>query len=259
MLELVKRALPAGLRASVGRVIRNHRRLRGRDPHCYGLDFVDEVAKRMPHHPIKVVFDVGANIGITALEFSDAFPSAEVYAFEPTEINFRTMAKNLIGKPKIKRFKTALGDQPGKGHIRIDLEHPTTCNIVPSADSSSQPIVFDSIDNFCTRYAIEYIDILKLDVEGYELQVLAGAKEKLHQQAIAMVKAECAVDPDNNWHTKFTDLCDLLLPLGYRLFGIYEQYECWQKCLPPLRRFDAAFVSLRASETRPPAAAQSGG
>ena len=93
---------------------------------------------------------------------------------------------------------------------------------------------------------------MKIDVEGHELQVLKGARGLLAAQRIALIKAECAVDPNSDWHTPFFALCDFLLPLGYRLLGIYEQRECWQKKLPSIRMFDAAFVSKKATAAKYP-------
>lgn len=55
----------------------------------------------MPHWPINVIADAGAFRGITALEFSDAFPKALILGFEPTPTSFEEMQRNLIGKPDI--------------------------------------------------------------------------------------------------------------------------------------------------------------
>jgi FkbM family methyltransferase len=237
------------LRHSIGRSIRLRRRRRWRDPLNYGLDFVSELHSRMGHLQVKTIFDVGACMGLTALEFSDAFPRAAVYAFEPVTTNFKSMRANLTGAPKVKMFQLALGDSSGKTKIGLDPVHPTTCRI--GHGDWFEEIVVETLDDFCAANQVEEIDVLKIDVEGYELQVLHGAKKMLSQQAIAIIKAECAVDPDSKYHAQFNDVCNFLLPLGYRLFGIYEQYECWQKRLPALRRFDAAFVCDRLAEQRP--------
>src|SRR4051794_23053850 len=96
-LEVVKRMLPKALRSSMGRSIRLLRRKV--DPESVGRDFISDVRNRLPNIPIKFVFDVGAYIGITALEFSDAFPSAVVYAFEPVTQNIERMKVVLQGRP----------------------------------------------------------------------------------------------------------------------------------------------------------------
>jgi hypothetical protein len=77
------------LRSSIGRWRRIRERQRYHDPFCYGRDFIEEISKRLPHLPMRIIFDVGAWNGVTAMQFSDAFPYARVFAFEPVDENFR--------------------------------------------------------------------------------------------------------------------------------------------------------------------------
>lgn len=81
MLRRLKALIPPKARANIGRAVRNFRR---RPSKSQGIDFIAEIKSRLPQLEIKTIFDVGAHIGLTALEYSDAFPDAEVYAFEPS-------------------------------------------------------------------------------------------------------------------------------------------------------------------------------
>jgi FkbM family methyltransferase len=192
---------------------------------------------------MRIIFDVGARNGVTAMQFSDAFPNARVFAFEPVDENFRKMQETLIGKPEIIRRQLALGAKRSRGHIRIDPIHSSTGSLIDAPTSSSQPIEIDTIDNVCEAEHIDQIDFIKIDVEGHELDVLAGAKKMLNSNGIGLIKLESAVDPDRQYHTPFVALCDFLFPFGFRLFGIYDQYEDWQDmATAPLRRFDAVFI-----------------
>jgi FkbM family methyltransferase len=243
--QQVKRLIPKTLRSSIGRSIRVRQRTsynRG-----IGRDFISEISGRLPDIQIKTIFDVGAYIGLTAMEFSDAFPSATVFAFEPVSDSFRKMQQVLIGKPDIRKYQIALGSAKTTGHIHIDPEHMSTCSILDAPDSSTQAIKIETIDGFCTENKIASIDVMKIDTEGHELQVLAGARAMLSSRAISLIKLECAVDPDSDNHTQFLDICEILHPLGYRLFGLYDQFECYIDPKPKLRRFDAAFISMTAS------------
>jgi FkbM family methyltransferase len=164
------------LRSKIGRWRRNRQRVRYRDPLCYGLDFIGEVAVRLPKLQLKTIFDVGAWYGITAMQFSDAFPDATVYAFEPVKGNFERMRHNLSGKPQVKTFELAIGAEPGKGHIQIEPVHTSTGHLLNQATNSSQSVNIDTLDRFCYMRCIDAIDLLKVDVEGRELDVLVGAK-----------------------------------------------------------------------------------
>ena len=208
----------------------------------WGVDFISELKQRLSNMSVRVIFDVGAHIGMTALEFSDQFPLAKVHAFEPIAENMRRLHSNLIGKPEILRFPFALGETIDSKTMFIDPQNPSMARF---QINGGERVQIDTLDNFCQRDRIGEIDILKIDTEGHELQVLRGGKDMLLRNAIGVIKAECAIDPDSNYHTQLADLCDYLHPLGYRLFGIYDQWEDTLKPTARIRRLDVAFISPR--------------
>jgi hypothetical protein len=92
------------LRHAAGRTLRNFRRNRVGG---FGHDFIADIRERLPHVQIRTVFDVGAHIGMTAIEFSDEFPEAIVHAFEPQPGNFARMTSNLVGNRKCGAISSA--------------------------------------------------------------------------------------------------------------------------------------------------------
>lgn len=232
--------MPPFARATIGRSLRN---LTRKPSPSFGGDFIGEVKSRLPLLNVKTVFDVGANIGITALEYSDRFRTAQVYAFEPGSDNFRRMTSNLVGKPEIRRYQLGFGDSQRIATLFMDPAHPSMARLVEKPDSNSENVNIDTIDHFCAVNQISDIAILKIDTEGHEIQVLTGANRMLCSGSISVIKAEVAADPDSNYHTSFFSIFEFLNPFGYRLFGIYDQCENDFSPGPRLRRFDAAFIS----------------
>lgn len=234
----------AELRHAAGRTIRNLRRNR---VDGFGHDFIADVRSRLPHLDIRTIFDVGAHIGMTALEFSDEFPQADVYAFEPHPGNFKRMQSNLIGKPDVRLFQFGFGAEPSEVPFHFDREHPSMARVASHGEAVTDTIKLDTVDRFCAAQGIGKIDFMKIDVEGHEIPVLQGSKGMLHDGAIELLRIETAIDPDMAYHVQLWDLCEILHPHGYRLFGFYEQ---WENTLSTdnakLRRFDAAFISPRA-------------
>lgn len=153
------------------------------------------------------------------------------------------MNANLVGKPDIKKHRLGMGSQNATGTLYLDPNHPSTARLREHAEGNPETIVIDTIDSFCRAKHISTIDILKIDTEGHELPVLAGAKQMLSSSKISIVKAEVAVDPDSSYHTQFSAFADTLQPPGYRLFGFYDQFEDTLSPGPRLRRFDAAFIA----------------
>ena len=102
----------------------------------------------------------------------------------------------------------------------------------------------DTVDRFCDQGGIDQIHFMKVDVEGHEMPVLEGAASMLRGGRISIIKLEAAIDPDLAYHTQLGDICNVLHPFGYRLFGFYDQ---WENTLSredaKLRRFDVAFIS----------------
>lgn len=236
--QTLKGLIPFYIRANMGRTLRNLRRKPNESP---GIDFVSEITSRLPRLEIKVIFDVGAHVGLTALEFSDRFPKAAIFVFEPSLRNFKSLQQTLVGKPEIKAFRIGLSSEAKTAKLLLDPDHPSMARL--SHADGGESVELDTLDHFCAEQGLSQIDILKIDTEGHEIEVLQGAKGLLQRHGVKIIKAEVAVDPDSSYHTPFSALCDLLHPLGYRLFGFYDQSEDQLSPGPRLRRFDAAFIA----------------
>jgi FkbM family methyltransferase len=233
----------AEVRHEIGRRVRNLRRDRIAG---VGHDFVGDIKTRLPHVQVNTIFDVGAHIGLTALEFSDEFPNATVYAFEPGSENFCRMKSNLIGKPDIRLHNIGFSSAPGEAVLLCEPEHPSMARIVSGGTANTETVKLDTIDNFSIAAGVNRIDLLKIDVEGHEMSVFAGARKMLEQGRISIIRFETAIDPDLDYHTQFFEAFEFLRPFGYRLFGFYDQWENMLADSPALRRFDAAVISRAA-------------
>jgi hypothetical protein len=126
MALLIKNLIPAKQRRVVGRRIRN---LRRGDDLTFGLNFLAEVRSRLPGLSMDTIFDVGAHIGLTELQFADEFPKAEIYAFEPGTENMKRLVANLVGKPGVKRIKSGLGAAVSTQRLIVDAAHPSMARI----------------------------------------------------------------------------------------------------------------------------------
>lgn len=233
---------PSPARRLVGRTIRN---LCRRPEASRGFDFLADLQRHLPAFEPKIIFDVGAHIGMTALEFSDRLPKATVYSFEPSPKNFQRMTDNLVGKPEIRKFQIGFGAHPSQAKLFMDPAHPSMARLNAKEPLPFEEVEIATLDLFCSERSITAIDILKIDTEGHEIAVLEGATGLLAGGRILVIKAECTVNPDNAYHTPFSALCGLLYPRGYRLFAIYEQTDNPRNPGPRLHRFDATFISSR--------------
>ena len=177
----------------------------------------------------EVIFGVGAHLGQTTLHFRKVFPTAHIHSFEPFPENFRMLELKTKGMHGIHTNQAALGSSKGfanmqKGHS--DQAH----SIRPKADFENNPdeenklpkVRLDTIDSYLQKERISSIDLLKIDVEGYELEVLKGAENALEKGMVQAVLAECDFDPVDTQHTYFNDLWNFMMGKNFSFFGLYD-------------------------------------
>ena len=134
-----------------------------------------------------VVLDVGANSGLFALYSALEQPRCTVFAFEPTPISSAGLARNIAanGVQNITRSETAVGDHDGT----IDLFVPPGDSLPLGASTLATfrtpgtrlAVAALRLDTFVRQHHVERVDLVKIDTEGTEPSVLAGARELLER------------------------------------------------------------------------------
>jgi len=147
----------------------------------------------------KVIFDVGASVGMYTNCLCDNFHNAEIYAFEPMKTNFKKL-KDYQEGGKIKVFNVAIGSKKGFRSItypKWDVANDGTSSLPslydifePRGDLEEEGVSVITIDDFCEEHKIKNIDFMKIDVEGGELEVLKGAKRMIREGRIKRLTFE---------------------------------------------------------------------
>ena len=132
----------------------------------------------------KTVIDVGANVGQFAVASSKIFPDSRVYSFEPNPPCAIQLKKNVTELGNVKVYELALGETAGEIEFHVN-SHSHSSSILPLASSHLEAFP-DARENSLIRVKVSTLDkvfedielqhpaLLKLDVQGYELQVLLG-------------------------------------------------------------------------------------
>ena len=143
------------------------------------------------------VFDVGSNIGELSLLFSQFVGSSgKVFAFEPCSTTFKKLSTicQTADRRQIYLNQFAVADKEGTLYLNIydDIHsqlnsladrplHEYGLNIKSVSQEAVQVV---TLDHFCEQNYINYIDLLKIDVEGAEYQVMLGAKNLFQSHRI---------------------------------------------------------------------------
>jgi FkbM family methyltransferase len=124
----------------------------------------------------ETILDLGANIGLASAWFRAHYPAARIVAVEPDPETFAKLERNLGADDAITLVQVAVGRESGE----VDLFHPAGYSVASSvgdahADAgSSTRVRACTIDEVCAEYGLGRLDLLKLDVEGAELDAIDG-------------------------------------------------------------------------------------
>lgn len=125
----------------------------------------------LPAFTPKVVFDIGANIGVVSVILANIYPTAKIYAFEPIEDNYRLLKRNTFPYPNVMAIKCGLGEFNGKANIYPSVDNKNHGGF--SAHIKNGPgetIEIRSVRDFCNELGTP--ELIKIDCEGAEYEIL---------------------------------------------------------------------------------------
>jgi FkbM family methyltransferase len=174
-----------------------------------------------------MIFDVGANLGQSACKFSYAFPDATIHSFEPVSAIYKQLETAVAKDAHLHCHHMALGSQAGSRTVYIASDPHMHSLIRPVETIGEEQVMVQTLDRFTAENNIECIDLLKVDTEGFDLEVLKGAEQLLSEKRVAFVLVEVGFHPGDTRHVLFDDVRAYLLGKGFAVFGIYDQQLEW--------------------------------
>lgn len=139
--------------------------------------------------------DVGSSIGLMAVYASTLVgPDGLVYAYEPDPVTYEILLDNirLNNAKNVRPSNLAIGS--AAGHRRIYLRARGAASLVPPRNltSAGVSVQLDTLDRILPPEGPSRIRLIKVDVEGWELEVLDGAKRLLGSENAPMICIECS-------------------------------------------------------------------
>ena len=176
------------------------------------------------------ILDVGANLGQSIDRFRQIWPSSRIISFEPNPSSVRQLFKKYSDTIGITIVESAVADL--SSHRRLFQFEDSALNSffdrhddswITEDSTGSTEVSCVTLDDYCVRNGLEYIDLLKVDVQGAELDVISGATRLLDNSLIGLVQLEMIFCDLYEGGVPAGSLLNKMDSLGYELVGFYQQ------------------------------------
>jgi len=181
-----------------------------------------------PHRP--VIFDVGANVGQSIDLFRRHFDHPIIHAFEPSPSTFRELQRQTVDIPDLHLNNCALGS---RSEIKLFAENTyseLSSLLEPTADRGWEvekryQVEVQTLDEYCAKRSVTHIDMLKLDTQGFDLEVIKGGSELLALQRIQLLFIEIIFSDMYEGLPRPDEIYSFLTEQGFSLVSFYTFYH----------------------------------
>jgi FkbM family methyltransferase len=176
--------------------------------------------------PNFVVLDVGANIGYFSFLMSKLVGSkGQVHCFEPTSYGYNRMMKNIKLNAHLPVENLRLNKKGLLAEICTKneaLESRFSQRVL--ANSEPETMVFTTIDDYCVEHAVNKVDFIKIDVDGYDFEAMKGAVNTLTASR-PVVLAEFCQRVLESKGSNVSDYISFFIDNGYKTILCAEELE----------------------------------
>lgn len=172
----------------------------------------------------RTIIDVGANVGQFAVASAKLFPDARVHSFEPVSGCAAELRKNVARLEGVTVYPLALGEAAGEAELRVNsYTHASSFLSTTRMHTETFPEVRESgevqvqvstLDRVFSGMELRGPVLLKLDVQGYEAQVIRGGAETLKRVDYAVL--EVSFKPMYEGEPLFMEMARIMEDHGFR-------------------------------------------
>ena len=147
---------------------------------------------------IQTILDIGSNTGHFALAINEIFPAAKIYSFEPLPECFEELKEKVKSISNATVYNTALGNQSGKLTFKRSKNNLSSSflemtdihkNAFPdTSENEVTEVLIERLNDFSEKISIVQPLLVKIDVQGFEDQVLAGGMQIIGKAKIIIIE-----------------------------------------------------------------------
>jgi FkbM family methyltransferase len=233
---------------------RRHQSLQGTAAAGLRTEEIDSLELLIILRPLspKVVYDIGANVGTWTRLAKAIFPDASIQAFEPLASHAERFKQNTCTLKNVHLHEVALGPVAGTRELKITNQSdsssflgltPTGSKRFHLKQASCSDVKVERLDDFAMLNGLAKPDLLKLDVQGFELGVLRGSTKCL--EAAMAVVTEVSFQEFYHGQCLFHEIVAALTEFDFNLCA----FGHGTKADRVLTQTDALFVKSEMFET----------
>lgn len=214
------------------------------DPQQVGVSAIADIRRFLRGANEPLILDVGANVGQSTMRFLNHFKKLRIHSFEPSPSTFERLEVNCSPYSQVTCWNCGVGSKDGLVEFHENEMSDMSSFLTPSrfawgniVKSSTVNVV--SLDTFASEHDIKFIHLLKSDTQGYDLEVLKGAKGLMDENRIGLVYFEFIFSHMYANLPAFDDVFRYLTDKGFLLVSFYDLH--FQKEL--MSWADAMFIN----------------
>ena len=208
------------------------------------IDSLELLELVRPQNP-QVIYDVGANVGTWTLLAKALYPQVQVHAFEPLPMHAEKFRQLTAGLKGVHLHEIGLGPRQAQAVIKV-TDFSDASSLLKLNEEGKRlfrlnqigetPIQIQRLDDWVVRHHLPSPDLIKLDIQGYELEALRGGEISLRSanavltevSFVELYQDQCLID----------ELAGYLRPHGFHLYAFGAKTELGK----PLLQTDALFI-----------------
>jgi len=186
-----------------------------------------------------IIFDVGANVGNYSKEVLSISPNSIVFAFEPHPLNYKKLLNNIGANNNFFCFNVGVGDLNGEISLYDYADNDGSSHAslykgviedIHKGKAIEHKVKIIKLSNFVLEHSIDYIDLLKIDTEGHEMQVLLGLKDFILEGKMGAIHFE---------FNEMNVISRVFLKDYFDLLSNYNFYRLLPNAMLPIKHYNA--------------------
>lgn len=166
--------------------------------------------------------DIGANIGVYSIPFSSLF--GDLFAVEINPSTYHALEANVLMSKceNIKSINIGVSEQPGTTQLKVRKDGQAGWARLGDADPEfyeSLDVQVTTIDRLVSEHRIKTVSVIKIDIEGHEINALKGARRTLLDHKPCVLYERLSKDDDQ--------VFEYLKTLGYSTFFTFKRSKLW--------------------------------